>query len=135
MSAPASTHESLAVVSTSQAPAAIGPYSQAIKVGDLVFCSGCIPLVPETMQIAEGGVEAQTEQALKNLKAVVEAAGSELGKVAKTTVFLKSMDDFVAVNGIYAKFFGNHAPARSAVEVARLPKDVLVEVECIASLK
>ncbi|KAF9566980.1 YjgF-like protein [Agrocybe pediades] len=135
MSSPASTHESLSVVSTSQAPAAIGPYSQAIKVGDLVFCSGCIPLVPSTMQIVEGGVEAQTEQALQNLKAVVEAAGSELGKVAKTTVFLKSMDDFVAVNGVYAKFFGNHAPARSAVEVARLPKDVLVEVECIASLK
>ncbi|KAF4622949.1 hypothetical protein D9613_002269 [Agrocybe pediades] len=132
MSSPASTHESLSVVSTSQAPAAIGPYSQAIKVGDLVFCSGCIPLVPSTMQIVEGGVEAQTEQALQNLKAVVEAAGSELGKVAKTTVFLKSMDDFVAVNGVYAKFFGNHAPARSAVEVARLPKDVLVEVECIA---
>ncbi|PPQ78033.1 hypothetical protein CVT25_015578 [Psilocybe cyanescens] len=135
MSSPASTHESLTVVSTTQAPAAIGPYSQAIKVGDLLFCSGCIPLVPSTMQIVEGGVEAQTEQALKNLKAVVEAAGSELGKVAKTTVFLKSMDDFAAVNNIYAKFFGNHAPARSAVEVARLPKDVLVEVECIASLK
>lgn len=87
------------------------------------------------MQIVEGGVVAQTEQALKNLKAVVEAGGSELGKVAKTTVFLKSMDDFVAVNGVYAKFFGEHKPARSAVEVARLPKDVLVEVECIASLK
>ncbi|KAF8167580.1 Endoribonuclease L-PSP/chorismate mutase-like protein [Crassisporium funariophilum] len=130
-----STHASLSVVSTSEAPAAIGPYSQAIQVGDLLFCSGCIPLDPKTMQVVEGGVEEQTKQALKNLKAVVEAGGSELGKVAKTTVFLKSMDDFVAVNGIYANFFGNHAPARSAVEVARLPKDVLVEIECIASLK
>ncbi|EDR15320.1 uncharacterized protein LACBIDRAFT_301440 [Laccaria bicolor S238N-H82] len=131
----ATTHPSLSVVSTPQAPAAIGPYSQAIKVGDLLFCSGCIPLDASTMQVVEGGVVAQTEQALKNLKAVVEAGGSELGKVAKTTVFLKSMDDFVAVNGVYAKFFGEHKPARSAVEVARLPKDVLVEVECIASLK
>ncbi|KAJ3512832.1 hypothetical protein NLJ89_g3294 [Agrocybe chaxingu] len=132
MSAPTSTHESLSVVSTSQAPAAIGPYAQAIKVGDLLFCSGCIPLEPPTMQVVEGGIVAQTEQALKNLKAVVEAGGSELGKVAKTTVFLKSMDDFVAVNGVYSNFFGSHTPARSAVEVARLPKDVLVEIECIA---
>jgi len=87
------------------------------------------------MQIVAGGIEEQTEQALKNLKAVVEAGSSELGKVVKTTVFLKSMDDFLAVNAIYAKFFGDHKPARSAVEVARLPKDVLVEIECIASLK
>jgi len=135
MASAPSTHEFLSVVSTSEAPAAIGPYSQAIKVGDLLFCSGCIPLDPATMEIVEGGVEAQTTQAMKNLKAVVEAGGSELGKVAKTTVFLKSMNDFVAVNAIYSKFFGTHAPARSAVEVARLPKDVLVEVECIASLK
>ncbi|KAL0951921.1 hypothetical protein HGRIS_008575 [Hohenbuehelia grisea] len=128
------THSSLNIVSTLNAPSAIGPYSQAIKAGDLVFCSGCIPLDPNGTLI-EGGVEQQTEQALKNLKAVVEASGSELGKVVKTTVFLKSMNDFVAVNGIYARFFGDHKPARSAVEVARLPKDVLVEIECIASLK
>lgn len=127
-------HESLEIVGTSQAPAAIGPYSQAIKVGSLVFCSGCIPLNPETMEIVPGGVEEQAQQALKNLKAVVEASGSELGKVAKVTVFLKNMNDFAAVNGIYANFFGDHKPARSAVEVARLPKDVLVEVEAIASL-
>lgn len=132
------------------APAAIGPYSQAIRMGNLLFCSGCIPLDPSTMQIVPGGVEAQTEQGLKNLKAVVEAGGSELGRVVKTTVrqkiksslvlihvcyvqvFLKSMNDFATVNEIYAKFFGNHTPARSAVEVARLPKDVLVEIECIA---
>ncbi|TEB32337.1 YjgF-like protein [Coprinellus micaceus] len=129
------THESLSIVSTPQAPAAIGPYSQGIKAGDLLFCSGCIPLDPASMQVVEGGVEAQAEQAFKNLKAVVEAGGAELGKVVKTTVFLKSMDDFAAVNGVYAKFFGNHKPARSAVEVARLPKDVLVEVEAIVSLK
>jgi len=135
MSSPAvTTHESLSIVSTPHAPAAIGPYSQGIRLGDLLFCSGCIPLDPSTAQIVPGGIEAQTEQALKNLKAVVEAGGSELGKVVKTTVFLKSMNDFATVNGIYAKFFENHAPARSAVEVARLPKDVLVEIECIAGL-
>jgi len=133
MSSAITTHESLSIVSTTNAPAAIGPYSQGIRMGDLLFCSGCIPLDPSNMQIVSGGVEAQTEQALKNLKAVVEAGGSELGKVVKTTVFLKSMNDFATVNEIYAKFFGNHAPARSAVEVARLPKDVLVEIECIAS--
>jgi len=127
-----STHPSLSVVKTDHAPAAIGPYSQAIKVGNLLFCSGCIPLDPVNGQIVPGGIDEQTEQALKNLKAVIEAGGSELGKVAKTTVFLKSMDDFAKVNAIYAEFFGNHAPARSAVEVARLPKDVLVEVEGIA---
>ncbi|KAF8913166.1 Endoribonuclease L-PSP/chorismate mutase-like protein [Gymnopilus junonius] len=135
MSSTVSTHESLCIVSTSQAPKAIGPYAQGIKVGDLLFTSGSIPLVPETMEIVEGGVEVQAEQCLKNMKAVLEAGGSELGKVVKTTVFLKSMNDFVAVNNVYAKFFGNHVPARSAVEVARLPKDVLVEIECIASLK
>jgi len=136
MASTVSTHASLTPVSTTQAPAAIGPYSQGIKAGELLFCSGCIPLDPASMQIVgEGDVVKQTGQALKNLKAVVEAGGSELGKVAKTTVFLKSMNDFVAVNGVYAKFFGNHAPARSAVEVARLPRDVLVEIECIASLK
>jgi reactive intermediate/imine deaminase len=131
----ANTHKSLKIVSTEHAPAAIGPYSQAIKVGDLVFLSGCIPLDPTNGQVISGGVEAQTEQALKNLKSVVEASGSSVGQVIKTTVFLKSMNDFVTVNGIYEKFFGNHKPARSAVEVARLPKDVLFEIECIACLK
>lgn len=128
------THPSLTAVATSQAPSAIGPYSQGIKAGGLLFCSGCIPLDPVSMEIVAGGVEAQAEQALKNLKAVVEAGGAELGKVVKTTVFLKDMNDFVAVNGVYAKIFGDHKPARSAVEVARLPKDVLVEVEAIVSL-
>ncbi|KAF8548876.1 translation initiation inhibitor [Imleria badia] len=129
------THASLKPVSTEAAPSAIGPYSQAVKAGDLVFVSGCIPLVPSTAQIVDGGIVPQTEQALANLKAVVEASGSDLGRVVKTTVFLKDMNHFGTVNGIYADFFGEHKPARSAVEVARLPKDVLFEIECIASLK
>ncbi|KAG8686186.1 hypothetical protein FRC12_022678 [Ceratobasidium sp. 428] len=124
--------KSLSVVSTQDAPSAIGPYSQAIKAGGFVFASGCIPLVPSTGEIVKGGVEEQTVQALANLKAVVTASGSEVGKVVKTTVFLKDMNDFATVNKVYADFFGSHKPARSAVEVARLPKDVLVEVECIA---
>ncbi|KAJ7657967.1 Endoribonuclease L-PSP/chorismate mutase-like protein [Mycena rosella] len=126
---------SLSIVSTPHAPAALGPYSQAIKLGDMLFCSGSIPLDPATAEIVAGGIEAQTEQAMKNMQAVLEAGGSELGKVVKTTVFLKSMDDFGVVNGIYARFFGAHKPARSCVEVSRLPKDVLFEIECIASLK
>ncbi|KAI6133656.1 YjgF-like protein [Pisolithus croceorrhizus] len=129
------THSSLRPVTTENAPAAIGPYSQAIKAGDLVFVSGCIPLVPSTMQIVAGGIVEQTTQALANLRAVLEASGSDVGRVVKTTVFLKNMNDFAAVNEIYAGFFGAHKPARSAVEVARLPKDVLFEIECIASLK
>ncbi|CAE6361499.1 unnamed protein product [Rhizoctonia solani] len=128
----AMSSSALSVVSTQDAPSAIGPYSQAIKAGGFVFASGCIPLVPSTMQVVEGGIEQQTAQALANLKAVVTASGSEVSKVVKTTVFLKDMNDFVAMNQIYAEFFGSHKPARSAVEVARLPKDVLVEVECVA---
>ncbi|EUC67050.1 endoribonuclease L-PSP protein [Rhizoctonia solani AG-3 Rhs1AP] len=127
-----SNANALSVVSTPDAPSAIGPYSQAIKAGGFVFASGCIPLVPATMQVVEGGVEQQTKQALANLKAVVTASGSEVNKVVKTTVFLKDMNDFVAMNQVYADFFGEHKPARSAVEVARLPKDVLVEIECVA---
>ncbi|KAG8901554.1 hypothetical protein FRB99_005217 [Tulasnella sp. 403] len=122
----------LTPVQTSSAPSAIGPYSQGIKVGNLVFASGCVPLDPSTMEVVPGGIEEQTTQALKNLKAVVEASGSSLSRVAKTTVFLKNMNDFAAMNKIYSEAFGDHKPARSAVEVARLPKDVLVEVECIA---
>ncbi|KAK7063938.1 Endoribonuclease L-PSP/chorismate mutase-like protein [Favolaschia claudopus] len=122
----------ISIVSTPKAPSAVGPYSQAIKLGDLLFCSGCIPLDPATMEVVSGGIEAQTEQAMKNLQSVLLAAGTEFGKVVKTTVFLKSMDDFGAVNAIYARVFGDHKPARSCVEVARLPKDVLFEIECIA---
>ena len=131
---PVDTHPNLTLVTTSNAPAAIGPYSQAVRVGDLLYLSGCIPLTAGG-DLVEGSVEVQTKQVLQNLKAVVEAGGSELGKVVKTNIFLKSMNDFAAVNAIYGEFFGNHKPARSTVEVARLPKDVLVEIEAIASLK
>jgi len=119
-------------VSTQNAPQAIGPYSQAIKANGFIFVSGCIPLDPKSMTVVEGGIKEQTTQVLANLREVVKASGSEVSKVVKTTVFLKSMEDFATVNGIYAAFFGDHRPARSAVEVSRLPKDVLVEVECIA---
>lgn len=124
--------EQLKYVETSGAPEAIGPYSQAIIVNGMVYCSGQIPFDPETMKQVEGGVEAQTEQVLRNLSAVLEAAGSSLGQVVKTTVFLKDMDDFAAMNAVYARFFGDHRPARAAVQAARLPRDVDVEIECIA---
>ncbi|TFK56376.1 YjgF-like protein [Heliocybe sulcata] len=129
-----STHPSLSIVSTQSAPAAIGPYSQGIKLGDLLFVSGCVPFDPATGDVVPGGIEEQAKRALQNMKGVVEASGSEIGKVVKTTVFLKSMGDFATINGIYANFFGDHKPARSCVEVARLPKDVLFEIECIARL-
>ncbi|RPD64566.1 YjgF-like protein [Lentinus tigrinus ALCF2SS1-6] len=128
------THPSLSLVSTASAPAAVGPYTQAIRVGDLLFCSGSLGLDPSTGKLVEGGVEAQARQALKNMKAIIEAGGSEVGKVVKTTVFLHSMDDFKPVNAIYAEFFGDHKPARSAVQVARLPLDTLFEIEAIVSL-
>lgn len=120
------------IVSTAKAPAAVGPYSQGIVAGDLVFVSGQIPIDPATGQIAGGGIEDQTRQVLNNLEAVLEAAGSGLDMVVKTTVFLKDMNEFVAMNGVYKQFFTDHPPARSTVEVARLPKDVKVEVEAIA---
>ncbi|KAI0066725.1 translation initiation inhibitor [Artomyces pyxidatus] len=128
------THASLTKVSTEHAPAAIGPYSQAIISPPFVFISGCLGFDPKTGAFVPGGVEEQAVQALKNLKAVVEASGSEVGKVVKTTVFLKDMNDFGAVNKIYEDFFGEHKPARSLVEVARIPRDGLVEVEAIASV-
>ena len=119
------------VISTHAAPGAIGPYSQGVQFGDLVFTSGQLGLVPETGQFAEG-VEAQTAQSLNNVKAILEAAGSGLDKVVKTTVYLKDMNDFAKVNEVYGSFFAQPYPARSAVEVARLPKDGLVEIEVIA---
>ncbi|KAI0658301.1 Endoribonuclease L-PSP/chorismate mutase-like protein [Cubamyces menziesii] len=128
-----STHPSLSLISTPNAPAAVGPYTQAVRVGDLIFLSGSLGLDPVTGKMVEGGVEAQARQALKNMKAVIEASGSEVGKVIKTTVFLHSMDDFKAVNGVYSEFFGEHKPARSAVQVARLPLDALFEIEAIVS--
>ncbi|MDY5564384.1 MAG: RidA family protein [Candidatus Limivicinus sp.] len=120
-------------VSTNKAPAAIGPYSQAQIVGDLVFCSGQIPVIPETGALAQG-LEAQANQVFKNIAALLTAAGSDITKVVKTTVFIKNMDDFAAINAIYAQYFTEPFPARSCVEVARLPKDVLLECEAIAEL-
>ncbi len=122
------------IIQTTQAPEAIGPYSQAVAVGDLVFCSGQIPLVPETMDLAGETVAEQTTQVLKNLSEVLKEAGSGLDKVIKTTVFLKDMGEFAEMNGVYASFFGDHKPARATVEVARLPKDVKVEIECVAKI-
>jgi 2-iminobutanoate/2-iminopropanoate deaminase len=121
-------------VSTNKAPQAIGPYSQAIKVGNLVFCSGQIPLDPETGAVVEGDVSVQTRRVLKNLKAVLDAAGASMEHIVKTTVYLRDMNDFAAMNGVYAEFFRSVPPARAAVEVARLPKDVAVEIEAVAFL-
>ena len=120
------------VVSTPAAPKALGPYSQALVAGGFVFCSGQIPIDPATNSIEAATVEDQTRQSIKNLSAVLEAAGSSLSNVVKTTVFIKDMNDFAAVNGVYAEMFGDTKPARSCVEVARRPKDVKVEIECIA---
>lgn len=120
-------------VSTNKAPAAIGPYSQAQIVGNLVFCSGQIPVIPETGELAQG-LEAQANQVFQNIAALLSAAGSDISKVVKTTVFIKNMDDFGAINAIYAQYFTEPFPARSCVEVARLPKDVLLECEAIAEL-
>lgn len=120
------------VISTNNAPGAIGPYSQGINTGNLIFVSGQIPLNPETGTIPET-IEDMTRQSLTNAKNILEAAGSSMNKVVKTTVFLKDMNDFAAMNGVYAEFFEEGSyPARSAVEVARLPKDVRIEIEVIA---
>ncbi|KAI7905841.1 endoribonuclease L-PSP [Cokeromyces recurvatus] len=119
-------------VHTSNAPAAIGPYAQAIKANGLVFTSGSLPVVPETGDIIKGGIKEQTEQSLSNMAEVLKASDSGIDKVVKTTVFLKDMNDFAAMNDVYARFFDKHQPARSAVQVARLPKDAFVEIECIA---
>ena len=118
------------IISTDKAPAAIGPYSQATKIGNLIFTSGVIPVNPATGELPEG-IEAQATQAFTSLKAVVEAGGSSMDKVVKTTVFIKNMDDFAKINGIYSKFFPTPCPSRSCVEVARLPKDVLLEIEAV----
>lgn len=121
------------IISTPNAPAAIGPYSQAIEVNGFVFVSGQLPIDPATGAFPEGGIEAQTEQALKNLSAILAAAGCTLADAVKVTVFLKSIGDFVAMNGVYAKFFETDCPARCAYEVAALPKDALVEIDVIAA--
>lgn len=120
------------VIKTDKAPGAIGPYSQAIEVNGMVYTSGVIPIVPATGQLVEGGVEEQARQAIGNLMALVEASGSSVDKIIKTTVFIKNMDDFGKINAIYSEFFKEPYPARSCVEVARLPKDVLIEIEAVA---
>lgn len=121
------------VIQTPNAPAAIGPYCQAMVVGDMLYTSGQIPLRPDGT-FNDGDIIAQTTQVFANLKAVIEASGANLSKVVKTTVFLKNLDDFVAMNGVYAEAFGSHTPARSTVQVAKLPRDALVEIEAIVSL-
>ncbi len=121
------------IVSTPGAPAAIGPYSQAVRAGDLLFCSGQIPLDPRSGEIlGPGDIRVQTRACLENLKALLEAGGSSLERVVKTTVFLKDLGDFGAMNQVYGEFFPQNPPARAAVEVSRLPKDVLVEIQCVA---
>lgn len=120
------------IVNTDKAPAAVGPYSQAVRANGFVFTAGQVGLIPGTKTLIEGGVEAQTRQALENVHAVLEAAGSRMSDIVKATVFLQNMDDFAAVNAVYAEFLGKNPPARSAVEVARLPLGALVEIEVIA---
>ena len=122
------------VIHTDSAPAAIGPYSQAIQIGDLLFVSGQVPIDPDTGAVVEGDIRAQAQQSLNNLKAILHAAGTNMGAVVKTTVFLADMNDFAAMNEVYAQFFQEPYPARSAVQVARLPKDAKVEIEAIAQL-
>lgn len=121
------------IISTDKAPGAIGPYSQAIKTGGMVYCSGQIPIDPATGEFVSNDVVEQTEQVLKNLTAVLEAAGTGLGNVVKTTVFLADMGDFAAMNEVYGRYFSENKPARATVQAARLPKDARVEIECIAT--
>jgi 2-iminobutanoate/2-iminopropanoate deaminase len=120
------------VIATDQAPQAIGPYSQAIRAAGLIFTSGQVAIDPATQQVIAGDVSAQTERVLKNLAAILQASGSSLEKVLRCTVFLKNMGDFAAMNEVYGRYFKQAPPARSTVEVARLPKDVLVEIDVIA---
>lgn len=120
------------VIATTGAPAAIGPYSQAIKANGFVFTAGQIPIDPETRQIVQGGIAAQTERVMQNLAAILDAAGSSLAKVVKTTCYLVNLDDFAAFNEVYARYFTADPPGRSTVQVSRLPLGALVEVDCIA---
>ncbi|MDI1241632.1 MAG: RidA family protein [bacterium] len=120
------------IISTEKAPGAIGPYSQAVKVSGMLFCSGQIPIDPATGEFVPGGVADQTEQVFKNLVAVLEAGGASLDDVVKTSVFLASMGDFAAMNDVYGKYFDTNKPARSTVQAAGLPKGALVEIDCIA---
>ncbi|NQS96918.1 MAG: RidA family protein [candidate division Zixibacteria bacterium] len=117
---------------TDKAPQPIGPYSQAIRAGDFIFTAGQVPVDPAANEVVEGGVQAQTRRSLENVKAVLEAAGASLSDVVKVTVFLKDMNDFAEMNEVYAEYFTDNKPARSAVQVARLPLDVMVEIEAVA---
>lgn len=121
------------IISSDHAPKAIGPYSQGVRVGNLLFLSGQIPLDPASMQLVEGPIHVQTERVLNNLKAVLEAAGLTLDDVVKTTVYMKNLVEFPKMNEVYSHFFANHPPARSTVEVAKLPRDVQVEIDAIAA--
>ena len=122
-------------ISTEGAPKAIGPYSQAIRIGDFVFCAGQAGLEPATGTLVQGGIEAETLRVLQNLSAVLEAAGSSMGRVVKTTVFITNMDEFQKMNAVYAEFFPSPPPARSTVQVSRLPKDACVEIEVVATVQ
>ncbi|MDE3089095.1 MAG: RidA family protein [Chloroflexota bacterium] len=123
------------VVSTDHAPQAIGPYSQAIRIGDYIFCAGQAGLDPASGSLVKGGIEAETRRVLQNLAAVLEAAGSSMSRVVKTTVFLTNMDEFQKMNAVYAEFFPSAPPARSTVQVSRLPKDACVEIEVVATVQ
>ena len=127
--------DNLQQVQTGDAPAAIGPYSQAVIANGLVFTAGQIPLDPSSMQLVEGAIAAQTERVMQNVAADLRAAGAELSTVVKTTVFLRDMNDFAAMNEVYGRHFGDHKPARSTVQAARLPRDVAVELEAIAVVR
>ena len=120
------------IITTEKAPGAIGPYSQAIKTGGMVYCSGQIPIDPATGEFISNEIAEQTEQVLRNLSAVLEAAGTSLGNVVKTTVFLADMSDFAVMNEVYGRYFNDNKPARATVQAARLPRDARVEIECIA---
>lgn len=122
-------------IKTNNAPTAIGPYSQAVQVGNFLFCSGQIPINPVTGEIVTGGINEQTKQVFENIKAVLKAGNADLSDVVKTTVFIKDLNDFAGLNEVYASYFKSPYPARSCVEVARLPKDVLVEIEVLAVVK
>ncbi|MEM2900753.1 MAG: RidA family protein [Thermoplasmata archaeon] len=123
------------IISSKKAPGAIGPYSQAVRLGDFIFTSGQIPIDPSTGNIVQGGIKEQTKRVLENIKGLLEDAGSSLSNVVKTTVFLKDMSEFAQMNEIYGEYFKDKPPARSTVEVARLPKDVKIEIEVIAEAR
>ncbi|MEN8250978.1 MAG: RidA family protein [Bacteroidota bacterium] len=122
------------IINTEKAPAPIGPYSQAVEVNGMLFVSGQIPIIPETGAMEEGGIEDETKQVMENLKAILEAAGGNMSNIVKTSIFVADMNDFVAVNGVYGQYFESDPPARETIAVKTLPKNVNVEISCIAAL-